>query len=112
MLDPRSNLFRAGSDPCSLAGLSNNAGSYFASLGGTCEGSGDYKFVDSATRVAIVHKPSNTRLRVVGSNARTTFGLLDVSYAVWDEVSAAELAGGQLMWEALKTSLGKPGLLH
>ena len=46
------------------------------------DGSGRYRFLDSATRLGITHVPSNTKLRAISSNAKTSFGLVNVPLAV------------------------------
>ena len=46
------------------------------------DGSGRYRFLDSATRLGITHVPSNTGLRAISSNAKTSFGLVNVPLAV------------------------------
>ena len=46
------------------------------------DGSGRYRFLDSATRLGITHVPSNTGPRAISSNAKTSFGLVNVPLAV------------------------------
>ena len=41
------------------------------------EPSRSYRFTDSANRIGIVHKATNTRLRVFGSNGKTAVGLVN-----------------------------------
>ena len=69
---------------------------------------GQYRFIDSATRAAILHLPSNTRLRVLGSNGKTAFGLVNCPWVVADEPGSWETTGGQLLHDAIETSKGKP----
>ena len=73
------------------------------------EPTGEYRFIDSITRLGITHKESNTKLRILSSNGKTAMGLVNVSLAVADEPGSWELAGGLLMWDALTGALGKPG---
>ena len=73
------------------------------------EPTGEYRFLDSVTRIGITHKPTNTRLRVISSNGKTAMGLVNVGVAVADEPGSWEIGGGQLMWDALTGALGKPG---
>ena len=42
------------------------------------EPTGGYSFIDSATRIGITHKRSNTRLRVLSSNAKTAMGIVEL----------------------------------
>ena len=78
----------------------------------SCLGDAEWKFQDSATMLGCHPKEKSdlTRLRVLSSNAKTAFGLgLGTSLVIGDEPGTWEVAGGQLMFDALKTSLGKPG---
>ena len=69
---------------------------------------GGYRFIDSATRAAILHVASNTRLRVLGSNGKTAFGLVNCPWVVADEPGSWETVGGQLLFDAIETAKGKP----
>ena len=80
----------------------------FRPLRAALEPTGEYRFIDSVTRVGLTHKPSNTRLRVMSSNAKTAFGIRDCPLAILDEPGAWETSGGTLMWDALRTAQGKP----
>ena len=73
------------------------------------EPTGEFRFLDSVTRIGITHKATNTRLRVMSSKARSAFGLVNVPLCVADEPGAWEVLNGQLMNDALATALGKPG---
>ena len=69
-----------------------------------------YRFQDSASRVGLVHKPTNTKVRALGSNGKTAMGLgADTAFAICDEPGSWEDSGGQLLADAIDTSLGKPG---
>ena len=68
----------------------------------------EYRFQDSQMRLGIRHKATNTRLRVMSSNAKTAFGILDCPLLVADEPGAWETVGGQLMNDAIQTAQGKP----
>ena len=70
---------------------------------------GGYRFLDSATRVAITHVATNTRLRVIGSNGKTAMGLVNTPWAICDEPGAWNTIGGQLLFDAIETAKGKPG---
>ena len=67
-----------------------------------------YRYLDSSTRCAITRQ-DGARLRVVGSNAKTSFGLVDTPLVVADEPGAWERRGGQMLFDAITTSMGKPG---
>ena len=69
-----------------------------------------YRFQDSASRVGLVHKPTNTRIRALGSNGKTAMGIgASTSLAICDEPACWEDVGGQLLADAIDTALGKPG---
>ena len=70
---------------------------------------GGYRFLDSATRIGIVHKATHTRVRVLGSNAKAAFGFVGVPLVVADEPGAYETIAGQMMFDAITTAQGKPG---
>ena len=72
------------------------------------EPTGDYRFIDSVTRLGITHKPSNTKLRVMSSNSKTAFGIVGTPLLVADEVGAWEIVGGGLLHDAIQTAQGKP----
>ena len=69
----------------------------------------DYRTVDSATRVGITHKARRTRLKAIGSNPKTSLGLVDVPLVVLDEPGALHTTGGAALWDALRTAQGKVG---
>ena len=69
----------------------------------------EYRISDSLTRIAIHHRATRTKLRVISSNAKGAFGLVDCPWLLADEPGAWEVNNGQLMHEAIQTSLGKPG---
>ena len=70
---------------------------------------GGYRFLDSATRIGITHKSTNTRLRIISSNAKTAMGLVGVPLVVLDEPGSFEVVGGELMHDAMQTAQGKVG---
>ena len=73
------------------------------------EPSGAYRFLDSHQRIGITEVETNTRLRVIGSNGRTAFGLVGCPLAIADEPGAWEVNGGTLLHDALSTAQGQPG---
>ena len=73
------------------------------------EPTGDYRFLDSAMRIGVTHKPTKTRLRVLSSNAKTAFGIVGCPLLVADEPGSWNTLGGTLMHDAIATSAGKPG---
>ena len=108
-MTPGHRLFIAGKECVLMAGALEQARIVFRFVRAMLEGCKDYKFVDSSQRVSLLHIPTNTRLRMISSNARTAFGLVNNPLVVADEPGSWEVRGGELMHDALSTSLGKPG---
>ena len=73
------------------------------------EPTGEYRFLDSVTRIGITHKATNTRLRVMSSRARSAFGIVHCPLLVGDEPGCWETTNGTLMADAIQTAQGKPG---
>ena len=71
-------------------------------------GEDGYRYLDSATRCGITG-PNGARLRVLGSNGKTSMGLVNTPWVIADEPGAWEVNGGQLMADAILTAQGKPG---
>ena len=66
-----------------------------------------YRWLESGQRLAVTHKASGTRLRILSSSGKRAMGLANFSTIYADEPAAYEARGGALMWDALRTSLGK-----
>ena len=73
------------------------------------DGKPAYRFLDSTTRLGCTHKETNTKLRVISSNAKTSFGLVNVGLACIDEPGGLEIVGGQMLADSLFTAQGKVG---
>ena len=73
------------------------------------EPTGEYRWIDTATRLGATHKASNTKLRAISSNAKASFGLVNVPIVVIDEPGALEIVGGQMLSDSLFTAQGKVG---
>ena len=100
---------RPGLEYVLLAGSLEQARMVFRPLREQLEPTGAYRFIDSITRLGITHRASNTKLRVLSSNAKTALGLVGVPLLVADEPGAWQARGGQAMADALDTAQGKPG---
>ena len=109
VMDPDDSLFRPGTESVLCAASIEQARIVFRFVRGDLEGRGGYRFLDSHTRIGVTHVPTNTRLRVIGSNGRTAMGLVGCPWAVCDEPGAWEVNGGQLLHDAIETAKGKPG---
>ena len=73
------------------------------------EPTGQYRWIDSATRLGATHVSTNTKLRAISSNAKSSFGLVNVPIVVLDEPGALEIVGGQMLSDSLFTAQGKVG---
>ena len=109
ILDPADELFRAGTESVLCAASIEQARIVFRFARAILEPSGRYRFLDSQTRIGITHPPTNTRLRILGSNGKTAMGLVGCPWAIADEPGAWETTGGTLMHDAITTAQGKPG---
>ena len=109
ILTPGDLLFQAGTESVLCAASIEQARIVFRFARTELEPLGGFRFLDSATRVAITHVATNTRLRVIGSNGRTAMGLVNTPWAICDEPGAWETTGGQLLFDAVETAKGKPG---
>ena len=107
-LTPTDKLFRPGTESVLGAASIEQARIVFRFVRDALEPTGEYRFNDSNTRIGIMHKATNTRLRVISSNGKTAMGLVNTPYAVLDEPGSFEVAGGQLMFDAISTAMGKP----
>ena len=108
ILNPADPLFRPGTESVLCAASIEQARIVFRFARAELEPLGGYRFIDSATRAAILHKATNTRLRVLGSNGKTAFGLVNCPWVVADEPGSWETVGGQLLFDAIETAKGKP----
>ena len=70
----------------------------------------EYRWLDSGQRLAVTHEATGTKLRILSSSGKRAMGLANFSTIIGDEPGSWEARGGALMWDALRTSLGKrPG---
>ena len=99
----------AGGEVILLASSLEQARIVFRVVRAGLEEKGGYRWVDSTQRIGCTHLATNTRLRVISSNAKTAMGILGVSLVVLDEPGAFDVVGGEMMADALFTAQGKPG---
>ena len=107
-LTPGDPLFQPGGEVLLGSSTLEQSRNVFRPLRAALEPKGGYRFIDSITRVGILHKASKTRLRVASSNAKGIFGLVGVSLTIIDEPGAFDILGGTLLHDALQTAMGKP----
>ena len=108
-LTPGDVLFQKGKEVILGAASLEQARLTYAFIRAELDGNPDYRFIDSVTRLGITHIPTNTKLRAISSNAKTSFGIVGVPLAVIDEPGALEISGGQMLWDSLATAQGKVG---
>ena len=108
-LTPGDSLYVGRAEYLLCAGSIEQARLCFRFIREALEPTGAYRFIDSTTRIGIVHKPTNTRLRVLSSNGKTAMGIVGTPLLVADEPGSWEVVGGQLMHDAIQTAMGKPG---
>ena len=108
ILSPTDRLFRPGTESVLCAASIEQARVVFR-FARAMLGEDGYRYLDSATRCAITHPDTRTRLRVIGSNGKTAMGLVGCPWAICDEPGAWEVRGGALMHDAIETAKGKPG---
>ena len=108
-LTPDDPLFVAGTESVIAAASLEQGRICFRFVREVLEPMGAYRFLDSNTRIGVVHKATNTRLRVIGSNGRTAMGLVRCPLVVADEPGSWEVSGGTLLHDAIQTAQGKPG---
>lgn len=109
ILDPDDDLFRPGTESALCAASIEQARIVYRFARAELEPTGEYRFLDSLNRIGITHKPTNTKLRVLGSNGRTAMGLVNCPWVIADEPGAWEVNGGTLLHDAIETAKGKPG---
>ena len=108
-LTPSDPWFQHGKEMVQCAGSIEQARMVYGFIRAALEPTGEYRWIDSVTRLGVTHKETNTKLRVISSNGKTAMGLVNTGIAVADEPGSWEIAGGQLMWDALTGAQGKPG---
>ena len=109
-LTPGDPLYVAGGEVVLFAGSIEQCRlTYRQALGFLESRLDEYRLVDSATRVAITRKDCRTRLKAVGSNPKTSLGLVGVPLAILDEPAALHTVGGTALWDSIRTAQGKPG---
>ena len=108
ILDPADKLFRGDTESVLCAASIEQARIVFRFARGML-GEDGYRYLDAATRCAITHRPTRTRLRVIGSNGKTAMGLVGCPWAICDEPGSWEVNGGTLLHDAIEGAKGKPG---
>ena len=108
-MTPGDELHQAGAEYLLCAASLEQARLSYLFTRADLEPTGEYRFLDSVTRIGITHRESNTRLRVMSSKAKSAFGIVHCPLLVADEPGCWETTNGTLMFDAIQTAQGKPG---
>ena len=106
---PGDELNQAGKEYILVASSLEQARIVYGFIRGELEGNEEYRWLDSSTRIGVLHKPSNTRLRVLSSKAKSAFGIVGCPLLILDEPGSLETVGGTLLADAIFSAMGKPG---
>ena len=106
-LTPGSPTWERGIDQVVLSGSMEQSRELLTFVRAALPSEDDYSFLTAGPRLAVTHKPSGTRLRVISSSSKRALGLSNYSTIYADEPGAWELREGSAMAAALETSLGK-----
>ena len=93
VMDPNDGLFRPGTESVLCAASIEQARIVFRFARADLEHREGFRFQDAANRIGIVHVPTNTRLRIIGSNGKTAMGLVNCPWAVCDEREVGRSTG-------------------
>ena len=107
-LTPGGALFEAGAENVLLSGSFDQA-RYVFRFAKEFLGEDGYSYLDSTNKLAIRHKATGTRLLVRSSRAKGAFGIVGARLAIAEEPGSWDTIGGEMMSDALDTSIGKPG---
>ena len=108
VLTPGDELFQPGTESVLGAGSLEQARIVYKFVRDELGEDTGYRYLDSGQRIAVTHAASNTKLRVISSSGKTAMGLVNCPLAILDEPGSWEVAGGQLMYDAIQTAMGKP----
>ena len=107
-LTPGDDLHVPGSEYLLCAASIEQARLCYRFIRTELEPTGEYSFIDSATRIGIMHKASNTRLRVLSSNGKTAMGIVNCPLLVADEPGSWETNGDSYRLKHSRQSAGEP----
>ena len=108
-LSPGDTLYAGGHEVILAAATLDTARYCYNYIQEALEPLGGYRFQTSITRMGITHLSSGTKLRVMSSNAKGSFGIVGCDFLVLDEPGSLEVRGGQALWDSISTSQGKVG---
>ena len=112
-LDPQSVLFEKGLEDLVVSGSREQSRIIMTFLRDALDqfpNANEYRVHDSPQRAWATHVPTGTRVRVLSSSGKRAMGLVFFRRIFCDEPGSWASREGALMWDALRTSLGKkPG---
>ncbi len=110
-MTPGSPLWREGVEVLGVSASFEQSRVMMNFLRANVEGNGElYRHLDSGQRLALTHSRTNTKMRILSSSGKRAMGLSQFHTILADEPGSWEERGGELMWNALRQSLGKlPG---
>ena len=110
VLDPENPLYVKDGETILCAASLEQARIVYRFAADILEAKGGYKFSDSKNTIGIRHVATRTRLRVISSSGKRAMGLgVNNPFLICDEPGSWEVRNGELMYDAIQTSLGKPG---
>ena len=107
-LTPKDRLCQPGQEYILVASSLEQARLCFRVVREILEPKGGYRWTDSTQRIGAVHLATNTRLRVISSSAKHSFGIVGVPLIVLDEPGSLEVVSGTMLSDSLFTAQGKP----
>ena len=109
-LTPGSPLFQAGIEVLGVSASLEQSRIMLSFVREALDDAPGYRWLDSGQRLAVTHVPTGTKLRILSSSGKRAMGLAQFSTIFADEPGSWEERGGELMYHALRQSLGKrPG---
>lgn len=107
-LTPGSPLWRQGIEVLGVSASFEQSRVMMNFLRESLEGNGElYRSLDSGQRLAMTHAATNSKMRILSSSGKRAMGLSQFHTILADEPGSWESRGGTLMWDALRTSMGK-----
>lgn len=107
-MTPGAPLWREGVEVLGVSASFEQSRVMMTFLRESLEGNGEmYRSLDSGQRLALTHTNTNTKMRVLSSSGKRAMGLSQFHTIMADEPGSWEARGGALMYDALRTSLGK-----
>ena len=105
-MTPESALWRPGLETIVVAGSLRQA-RHMWGFARAVLGDDEYRWQDSDQRIAVTHRETRQVAYVISSNAKKALGLSQFGLVLADEPGSWEVRAGDLMYDALRESIGK-----